>query len=399
MNLIIYNMFELFLRWLHLFVGIMWVGNSIFFNWLDRNLIRKDTETLDTGSVWFAHSGGFYCVEKKSFSECDFPQNLHWFKWQAYLTWISGFFLLFIVYYSKSESLFFDSSIVANFRPELLGIIAGAIIFITWFIYDKISIEFEGENVIKLLIMLAGFFCFVLFLLFFFLSGKAAFLHVGAIFGSIMAGNVFFHITPSQRQLILNNINTGSFSNDVLSFRAKQRSIHNNYLTFPVLFFMLSNHFSILYNNQLNWLIAVFIIITAISFRHVMNIRFEGCSKLKYYLLVFVISFFVVIYLSLCVNKRKINVLEYASKGLLLSESEKILKKRCLPCHSLHPDDKEYIVTPGGIRFDIPNALIIFGAQIYNRVVVLKSMPLNNKTRMTDKERDIIAAWWNAYKK
>lgn len=398
MNLIIHNLLELFLRWLHLFVGIMWIGNSVFFNWLDRNLIRKNDEILNSGSVWFAHSGGFYCVEKKSFSECGLPQNLHWFKWQAYLTWVSGFFLLFIVYYNKSESLFFDSSIGANLKPEFIGIIAVAVVYIVWFIYDKVSIEFEEESA-KLLITLAAFFCLTLFLLFFFLSGKAAFMHVGAIFGTIMAGNVFFHITPSQRKLILNNTSASSFSNDVLSFRAKQRSIHNNYLTLPVLFFMLTNHFSILYTNQLNWLIAIFIIVTAVSLRHVMNIRFETCSKLKYYLFVFVISFFVVVYLSFYVNKRKINVLEYASKGLLISESEKILKKRCLPCHSLHPDDKEYVAAPGGIRFDLPNALTIFGAQIHNRVVILKSMPLNNKTRMTDEERDVVAAWWNACKK
>nr|MDQ3310273.1 urate hydroxylase PuuD [Gemmatimonadota bacterium] len=244
---------DLVFRWIHVVAGIMWIGNSLLFNWLDRNLLSPaaDKEGIQ-GDIWLLHSGAFYYVEK-DLKGWDRSRPLHWFKWQAYTTWLTGAVLLGVVYYASGGALLIDPA-VANLSLTSavalsVGVLAGG-----WLLYDLVisrllaQIGGAGAAIGLVLVVLVAFGLTRAF------SGRAAFLHVGALLGTLMAGNVLRVIMPSQRQLVA-AVERGARPDPALARRAKERSIHNNYMTFPVVVLMLSSHFAGLYGHGLSWLL------------------------------------------------------------------------------------------------------------------------------------------------
>ena len=269
------ELLDLLTRWVHLIAGIMWIGNSLLFNWLDRNLrpVAGPAQTPEpTGTIWLLHSGGFYYVEKTLLRGSRLPAPLHWFKWQAYTTWWSGLLLLVAVYYLGGRAVLADPFVAGLTHAQAVAVGAAAILG-GWALYEGaqrwLAPRQPGLAAVVWLSGLAG----IAFALTRLLSGRAAFLHVGAMLGTIMAANVVLTIVPSQRDLVA-SVAQGQGGSPAVSARAKRVSIHNNYFTFPVLALMLSGHFPSFYAHPHNWVPLFLLIAAGALVRHLLNIRF-----------------------------------------------------------------------------------------------------------------------------
>ncbi|HEX7938267.1 MAG TPA: urate hydroxylase PuuD, partial [Gemmatimonadaceae bacterium] len=267
------ELLDLLVRWIHIVGGIMWVGNSMLFNFLDRNL-RKRAEPDSYGDIWLLHSGGFYLMEKNKGERVSgglrLPSPLHWFKWQAYTTWITGALLLIVVYYAGGRALLEDPTVLPLTHEEAVIKAVGALV-IGWLAYE-ITFRTIGRRApaVAAVIGLAVLVSLVMFFTAHF-GGRAAFLHIGALLGTIMAGNVAFTIMPSQRELVA-ALKDGREPSQVIADRAKTRSIHNNYITFPVIALMVSSHFPSLYAGRGSAAVALILIAGGALVRHYMNI-------------------------------------------------------------------------------------------------------------------------------
>lgn len=269
---------NLLIRWFHIIAGIAWIGSSFYFVWLDSSLERRppDDESDVEGHLWMVHSGGFYRVEKKKLVPSTMPENLHWFKWEAGLTFLSGFALLIVVYYLGGGILLVDASVsdISVWGARFLGL--GSLVF-GWLIYDLFWISSLGKN-IKLGSFISSLgLVAVAYLLTRYLSGRAAFMHVGAMMGTIMVANVWMRILPAQRALIAATTSGGT-PDPKLAKRAKARSMHNNYMTLPVVFVMISNHYYGTYGHELNWLILVLIFVAGAGAQHLRNQSEHGAK-------------------------------------------------------------------------------------------------------------------------
>jgi uncharacterized membrane protein len=391
------ELLDVLLRWTHVVAGIMWVGNSLLFNWLDRNLIRDDDEAgkksaggRHLGRIWLLHSGGFYDVEKKLLAPNEMPRVLHWFKWQAYTTWMTGFALLVLLYWTGGAALMTDPSISAI---EPLGAVhlGVGVVLGGYVVYDglwRLLGRFEGAATALSLALVAG----VIYALTHLLGGRAAYIHVGAMLGTCMAGNVAMHIVPSQRRLVAATV-AGRAQDPAESAHAKQRSIHNNYMTFPLIFTMLSNHFSIVYGSRWSGLLLGIFFVGGALVRHWLNIRFTFRRWLPALALtvgatVGAVAFFVA---------RPTGVPAAVAPGappVAYASVHFVLHERCTPCHSDHPTLVSNPPAPAGVRFDTPEEVAVWKERIRARAVVTRSMPLNNRTGMTDEERDTLAQWF-----
>ena len=265
------ELLDLAVRWIHVIAGIMWIGNSLLFNWLDRNL-QQPGEGAEFGRIWLIHSGGFYQVQKTLLSGQRLPVPMHWFKWQAYTTWLTGALLLAIVYYSAGGALLMNPEARGLSLASAIALSAGLIV-LAWPAYDLLYRSPLGRS------RLSGIFALALMVAIAFalsrvFSARAAFLHMGAILGTLMAGNVAMLIIPSQRQLVA-SFDAEQGIDQALANRAKARSIHNNYLTFPVIALMLSSHFPGIYGHQYAWALVGVLIVAGAGVRHFMNIRFS----------------------------------------------------------------------------------------------------------------------------
>lgn len=269
----VWELIDLAARWVHVIAGIMWIGNSLLFNWLDRTLAHssKPGEGM-LGESWLLHSGGFYFVEKTQLTGQPLPPTLHWFKWQAYTTWLSGAALLVAVYWVGGRAAMADPGVapLSHGAAVAVGIAA---VFGGVALYELVqrTIGTRSANVANLVLLAA--FVAVVYALTHLLNGRAAFLHVGAMLGSIMAGNVAMTIVPSQRALVKTVTGTGR-ADASISARAKRVSITNNYVTFPVIALMVSSHYPSLYFQRLSWLILLVIVATGAAVRHIMNVRY-----------------------------------------------------------------------------------------------------------------------------
>jgi uncharacterized membrane protein len=383
------ELLDLLIRWVHLIAGIMWVGNSMLFNWLDRNLIKVDGKGEGhEGEIWMVHSGGFYQVEKKQLAPSEMPAVLHWFKWQNGITWMSGILLLSVVYYLGGGGLLVDPA-VASLSPEVAtGIGIGTVVG-SWLVYDLIwrsPLARHGTIAAGLsAALLAGVAVGLTQLL----SGRAAFIHVGVVMGTVMTGNVWMVIVPSQRELVAATTE-GRKQDSSIAYRAKQRSIHNNYLTFPLLFIMVSNHYPSTYGNKLNWLVLLVLMISGAGVRHFMNIRFTYARWLP---AAGSIAGLGIIGLFVLTAPRGAKARVPDGPPVAFAEAQNIISSRCLACHSANPTDDVWKAAPGGVMFDTPAQIKTMAPRIKERVWVTKTMPLANKTGITDGERDVLARW------
>ena len=384
------ELLDLVVRWVHVIAGIMWIGNSLLFNWLDRNLTPPaEPKAGVEGEIWLLHSGGFYQVEKKQLAPWQLPAQLHWFKWQNFTTWVSGILLLIIVYYLGGAAYMVDPGVAEISVGTAIAIGVGVLVG-SWFVYDLLWRSPIGKNpllaaAISLVLLIATTYGLAQTL-----SGRAAYIHIGAMLGTLMTGNVWLHIMPSQRALVAAT-KAGQRPDPALAQRAKQRSIHNNYMTFPLLFIMVSNHFPSTYSNQLNWLILAILMLASAAIRHFMNVRFWYRGWLRAAAGTALVALALV--LVLMARTRGPTSVAASSQPVPFTTVQAIIRQRCLACHSATPTDSQFTAAPAGVTFDTPEQIRRMAGRIKERAVVSKTMPLGNKTGMTEEERALLGAW------
>lgn len=385
------ELLDLVFRWVHVIAGIMWVGNSMLFNWLDRNLrLPANAKAGLEGEIWLVHSGAYYQIEKKQLEPQQLPDVLHWFKWQSYTTWISGFLLLVVVYYLGGGAFLVDPGVsaITPGQATWLGI---ALLVGGWLVYDSLWRSPLGKlklfPVLVSVAMLVG----VAYALSQVLSARAAFLHVGALLGTLMAGNVFRRIVPSQKNQMAAT-KSGQKPDPRLGYNAKQRSIHNNYMTFPLLFIMVSNHFPVTYQNGQNWLVLMVLVLTGAGIRHVMNIRFHFKAWIPVLTAIALVGSGA-LYALTRPSAPSAPSLVPAHEPVAFSQVQAIVRERCATCHAAHPTDPTFTLAPAGVMFDSPAQMQNLAQRIQARAVNNSSMPLGNKTGMTEEERRILGRW------
>ena len=381
---------DLIVRWFHIIVGIAWIGTSFYFNWLDSRLDREINEENIDGELWSVHSGGFYHINKLKGPPKKFPKELHWFKWEAYSTWISGFILLIIVYYLNAESIMIDKN-VNNISPLYAIIISLIFLFGSWFIYDILCKSKLINNTV-LFSLLCLFLAIILsFLLTKIFGSRAAYIHVGACLGTIMAANVFRVIIPSQK----NMVNAALEKNEPdlqQGIQAKTRSIHNNYITLPVLFIMISSHFPFTYGHKYNWLILTAISIIGAAVRHYFNLRNK--KQHKFWILPFAILGMICLMLYVSLPKiSQNNQLNTVDEEISFAEINNIIKYRCGVCHSTNPTFEGFEDPPLGIAFNLPEDIVKNIDKIKSQSIDSDIMPPGNLTGITEDERNKIRLW------
>jgi uncharacterized membrane protein len=389
---------DLVARWIHVIAAIMWVGNSMLFNWLDRNLRPASPETSGSpgakgtlGNIWLLHSGAFYFVEKTLLGGQPLPRPLHWFKWQAYTTWWSGVVLLIVVYYFGGRATLADA-MVAQLGHRTAVLIALAAIAGGWALYESMQ-RYVAPRAprVAVAIWITGLTAISIALTHL-LSGRAAFLHVGSMLGTIMAANVVFTIVPSQRELVA-SVSEGRGADPAVSARAKRVSVHNNYFTFPVIVLMVISHFPAVYGSRLNWLLLLVLIAAGAAVRHLLNIRFTYPAwrpVLAGTLVGSVVALIAILRLGAAANTVGASD-SYAPVSF--TEARRVIDRRCASCHAAEPSDVSFGVAAGGVMFDSPEQILAHVARIRERAVMTRTMPPGNKTNITDVERAILGRW------
>ena len=382
------ELLDLIVRWVHVIAGIMWIGNSMLYNWIDRNLVAsKDPDVY--GDIWLLHSGGFYLMEKnRGGRKPTGPHTLHWFKWQAYTTWLTGAALLTVVYYVGGRALMTDDAAdFASALPIAVGTIVGA-----WLAYEIIwrTLGKRAPTVAGILsvALLVG----AIELLLATLSGRAAWVHVGAMLGTIMAGNVAFTIMPSQRELV-SATEAGRQPEQRIADNAKTRSIHNNYITFPVIALMTSAHFPSLYANPRSDLALVTLIAGGAAARHVLNVRYTFTAWRPTLGAVIAATIALLFWLGRPSPIVAVSPVSSVQSPVSFATVHRIIDRRCSACHSSTPSDVSLGVMPAGVNFDSETQIRALMSRIEERVINTRTMPPANKTRMTDEERALLAAW------
>jgi uncharacterized membrane protein len=370
-------------RWLHVLAGIVWIGTSFYFVALDDHLRPPDDpEGGVGGEAWEVHGGGFYRVQKYRLAPPRLPEPLHWFKWEAYTTWLSGFALMIFLYYVNADTYLIDKS-VADLTPAAAITISIALLVVAWLVYDGLCRLLRSELALAAALVglttLAAWGASELF------SGRAEYLQVGAMLGTVMVGNVFFVIIPAHWELVRAK-QARREPDPVPAARAKQRSVHNNYLTLPVVFAMLSNHFPATYGHSHSWLILVALMATGAWIRHFFNLRHAGRTVWP-----------IPVSAALALAGVAVAIRPEASGGervgqaVPFARAQAIVEQRCVPCHSSHPTKAES--APLGIVFDTPQQIRAQASRIDQVAVATRTMPLGNATGMTQDERDLLGAW------
>jgi len=377
---------NLIIRLIHITFGIAWIGASFYFVFLENSLNRtRGLRDELAGNMWAVHGGGFYYLEKYKVAPGQLPDNLHWFKYEAYFTWLSGFCLLCVVYYFNAEGMLIDPGVMDISPPTAIGIGIGSFV-VGWTIYEYISRLKIASN--GLLFALTGFLLLAFFAWFYcqVFSARAAFIHFGALIGTLMAGNVFFVIIPAQKAMV-RAAKKGDPLNPDLGKHAGWRSLHNNYLTLPVLFVMISNHFPSTFGNEHNWLILTAITLGTAGIKHYLNL----VEKRQESVWVMPLSVFLLLAIAF-VTAPQIDR-EDCSETVSFSQIYPIINERCVSCHSAQPTDDVWTSPPNGIVYDTPEQIAGLTDKIMQRVVITRTMPQNNKTGMLPEERALIRCW------
>ena len=373
-------------RVMHVTFGIAWIGASFYFVFLENALNRtEDVRDELAGNLWAVHGGGFYYLEKYKVAPKTIPKHLHWFKYEAYFTWLSGFCLLFVVYYFNASAFLIDKNVLDINALTGVGIGVGSFI-VAWLLYDLLckTVMVKSKTAFSLIgfIMLVGF----AWLYSHVFNSRAAYIHFGAMIGSIMVANVFFVIIPSQKAMV-KAAKEGLPLNPQLGKNALARSLHNNYFTLPVLFVMVSNHFPSTFGYKYPWLILAIISLGAAGVKHYLNLREKGQGS------VWVLPASVIILLAGAFISAPPKDPGACNSTIAFTEVNAIIQNRCISCHSSKPTDDVYKAPPNGVMYDTPDDIVKKKDLIMQRVVMTKTMPLNNKTNITQKERDIIRCW------
>ncbi|MEL6116618.1 urate hydroxylase PuuD [Photobacterium sp. SP02] len=406
---------NLAIRWVHMIVGIAWIGASFYFVWLENNLNRVNPKTGLSGDLWAIHGGGIYHLEKYKLAPPTMPENLHWFKWEAYFTWITGVLLLGVVYYLNADIYLVapGSGLSATASVALgVGSLAAG-----WIIYSLLCDSALGKKPMLLGIILFFGLVAAAYGLSQVFSGRGAYIHVGAIIGTIMVGNVFFVIMPAQRGLV-KAIEENREPDPVLPAKGLLRSRHNNYLTLPVLFIMISNHFPSTYGSEYNWLILAGLAVFSILVRHYFNTR-HGSQKFAWTVPVAALGMIALAFVTSPYASRmgetsvpaasapavkaesttaqaetgSAAAAQPASSGVSFAQVNEVIQERCSVCHSAQPTHAAFSTAPAGVILDTPEEIKVNAPRIVAQSVQTKVMPLGNLTQMTDDERKLIGTW------
>ncbi|MCL9775335.1 urate hydroxylase PuuD [Vibrio methylphosphonaticus] len=394
---------NLLIRWVHMVVGVAWIGASFYFVWLENNLNRSNPKDGLSGDLWAIHGGGIYHLEKYKLAPPKMPDNLHWFKWEAYFTWITGVCLLGVVYYLNADLyLVAPGSGIDSTTAIAIGIGSLAV---GWLVYSFLCDSFLGKTPVILGVVLFLGLVAAAYGLTQVFSGRGAYIHVGAIIGTIMVGNVFFVIMPAQRNLV-KAIEENTEPDPRLPAKGLLRSRHNNYLTLPVLFIMISNHFPSTYGSHYNWLILAGLSVFSILVRHYFNTR-HGSQKFAWTIPVaalgmITLAFVTSPYANQPASPQVAHTESHATVNVDVEKDDatssfakinQVIQVRCTVCHSATPTHAAFQTAPGGVMLDTPQEIKINASRIVAQSVTTKVMPLGNLTKMTDDERVLIGEW------
>ena len=329
------------------------------------------------------HGGAFYHAQKYKVAPQELPEPLHWFKWEAYFTWITGFLLLTVVYYLKADAFLINTEIadisVSTAVAASIGMIVAG-----WLVYNGLCLLNMTNTRFALLgaVLVLGL-CWAVSQLY---GGRGMFVQIGVMLGTIMVANVFFVIIPSQKQLVAAKLE-GKDPDPSLGNKAKQRSLHNNYLTLPVVFVMISPHFAMTYGHAYNWLVLFVIFLVGTLIRHYFNLRNQG----RHVVAIPIVAFVIAVALAAAITPRNTGG---DGQTATFSEARNIIQKRCVACHSATPTHPTAPVTAAGVAFDSAQEISSWADKIHEQVVVTKLMPLANLTKITEEERSVLARWY-----
>ena len=387
---------NLMIRWFHVMAGIMWIGTSFFFIWLD-NVLQPEPEggKGHVGKAWLFHGGGFYQVDKALVAPSSILKSLHWFKWEAYLTWLSGFALLIVVYWWHAGIYMVDPAVAKLSVAGSIGVGLGTLV-VGWLVYDGLW-RWLGERMPRLALGISlMLYVAAAYALTHLLSGRAAFIESGAMLGTLMAANVAMVIMPNQRKMYA-AATAGGEVDPRLSYQAKRRSTHNNYLTLPVIFMMISNHFSMTWGHNLNWVILVAMFLVGIGVDHFLNSRDQGRKGVGYAALAAAFAGLIAVMAFSAVPAPSMSAASMATSArvpVAFASVHAIIAARCVECHSAHPTSKLFPIAPNGMKFDTTAEIKLAAAKIKQMAIDTSAMPLGNMTHMTADERTTLAAWF-----
>ncbi|HET9670846.1 MAG TPA: urate hydroxylase PuuD [Casimicrobiaceae bacterium] len=380
---------QLTIRWVHVITGIAWIGASFYFIWLDHHLCpppdARDAPDAVGGELWAIHGGGFYQVQKFRVAPPALPGTLHWFFWEAYSTWLSGFALLGVLYWWHAATYMIAPG--APLTPLGAVAISAALLAVGWVFYDQLCkrLGFAHERVLG--VLLVAFLALCAWGLSHVFTGRAMFLQIGAMLGTVMAANVLYVIIPGQRQMVAAK-REGRAPEAVHGLRGKQRSVHNNYFTLPVLLAMISNHYPMTYSAAHAWLVLAALMLLAAYVRHFFNLRHRGRTVWA----IPVTAVVAVLVLAVAIAPSRTT----PAGRVAFADVERIVQMRCAPCHAATPTQPGITTAPKGVLLDTPAQIVANAAGIRAQAVDTNAMPLGNLTAMTDDERSKLGAWLRA---
>ena len=387
---------NLVVRWLHVITGIAWIGASFYFVWLDNNIRPPAPGSAlankgVSGELWAVHGGGFYNPQKYLVAPAELPKELHWFKWEAYSTWLSGFALLTIVYYFNAQAMMVDKSVADLTSLQAVGIGLASLV-VGWTVYDLLCRSKLGQHDLAFGLVMFVFLVASAWVLNHFLSGRAAYIHVGAMIGTIMVANVLMLIIPGQRKMVA-AMAAGGKPDPIHGLRAKQRSVHNNYFTLPVLFIMISNHYAMTYRHQHAWAVLAAMMAAGVLIRHFFNLRHRGRIEWRYPVAGVAILIALAVAIAPPPPAAAVAVSDPAAQ---FAKVQAIITQRCTTCHADKPTQAGFAAAPAGIELHTGALIHQNAAKVYQQVVQTRAMPLANLTQMTDAERAQVATWYEA---
>jgi uncharacterized membrane protein len=393
-------------RWFHVITAIAWIGSSFYFIALDLGLVKRAHLPVGAyGEEWQVHGGGFYHIQKYLVAPAQMPEHLTWFKWESYATWLSGFLMLCIVYYGGADLFLIDRTVMDLSSLQAIGLSLASLGF-GWVIYDQLCKSPVGKNTWALMGILYVVLVAMAWGYTQIFSGRAAFLHLGAFTATIMSANVFMIIMPNQR-IVVADLIAGRTPDPKYGAIAKQRSLHNNYLTLPVIFFMLSNHYPLAFATHFNWVIAALIFLMGVTIRHWFNTTHARKGKPTWTWLVTVLLFIAIMWLS-TVPKVLTGETEMSSASAMTPiqqtfasdthfvAARNVVQGRCSMCHAAEPVWEGITFTPKAVKLETDAEIAAHAREIYIQAGRSHAMPPGNVSAITSEERRLLVAWYES---
>jgi uncharacterized membrane protein len=399
---------EFAVRWLHVITAIAWIGSSFYFIALDLGLRRHDQLPAGAaGDEWQVHGGGFYHIQKYLVAPAHLPEHLTWFKWESYATWLSGFALLAIVYYGSADLYLIDAEKLELSTFAAIALSIGSLVLV-WGVYSLLCRATLGQNATLLMVILYVFLIALSWGFHQIFTGRAAFIHLGAVTATIMSANVFMVIIPNQK-IVVADLKAGRTPDAKYGQIAKQRSTHNNYLTLPVIFLMLSNHYPLAFATEYSWIIASLVFLMGVTIRHYFNTGHARKGHPRWTWAATALIFFVIMGLSLAPLMQRDDLAETDARANVLTLSPELQKKanhplfeevgyivegRCSMCHATEPLWDGIIAAPKHVYLETSADILAQAKAIYLHSAVSHAMPPANITYMEAGERALIRRWY-----